>query len=133
MHSDKRFVRRMLRSGASGYILKDCAFEELIRGIHSVVGGLAFLSPEITGVLVDDLTNPQNDKHSSLYSELTSREREVLQLIVEGLSTNKIADQLYVSIKTVESHRRQIMQKLNINSIALLTKYAVNEGLTSLH
>lgn len=132
MHSDKRLVRRMLHSGASGYILKDCALNELVRGIQSVAQGLAYLSPKITDVLVNDLTNSQDNEDSTLYSDLTNRERETLQLIVEGRSTKKIAHQMYISIKTVESHRRQIMQKLNIDNIAQLTKYAISEGLTSL-
>ena len=132
MYADRRFVVNMLKAGASGYLLKDCAFEELIRAIRVVLAHKTYLSPGVTDILVKDcqMGIPMNE--ISAFALLTPREREVLQLMSEGNSTAKIADQLHVSIKTVESHRQQLMQKLNLRSVAELTKYAIREGLTSL-
>ena len=133
MHSDKRFVMGMLRAGASGYLLKDCASQELANAIYQVAGGKKYLSPEITGVVIDDfLLGGDSEGITALTSVLSAREREVLQLIAEGWSTKQIASHLYVSIKTIETHRRQIMKKLDLHNIADLTKYAVREGLTSI-
>jgi len=132
MYVDRRFVVNMLKAGASAYLLKDCAFEELIRAIRVVLAHKTYLSPGVTDILVKDcqMGIPMNE--ISAFALLTPREREVLQLMSEGNSTAKIADQLHVSIKTVESHRQQLMQKLNLRSVAELTKYAIREGLTSL-
>jgi DNA-binding NarL/FixJ family response regulator len=133
MHSDKRFVMGMLKAGASGYLLKDCASQELANAILQVAGGKKYLSPEITGVVIDDfLQGASPDGVASVASKLSAREREVLQLIAEGWSTKQIASHLYVSIKTIETHRRQIMKKLDLHNIADLTKYAIREGLTSI-
>src|SRR5665647_1434841 len=132
MYADRRFVMNMLKAGASGYLLKDCAFEELIRAIRVVLANKTYLSPGVADILVKDckMGTPLNE--ASAFGVLTSREREVLQLMSEGQSTAKIADKLIVSVKTVESHRQQLMQKLNLRSVAGLTKYAIREGLTSL-
>jgi DNA-binding NarL/FixJ family response regulator len=134
MHSDKRFVMGMLRAGASGYLLKDCASQELANAIDQVAGGKKYLSPEITGVVIDDflMGGGSSEEVATAASQLSPREREVLQLIAEGWSTKQIASHLYVSIKTIETHRRQIMKKLDLHSIADLTKYAIREGLTSI-
>ena len=132
MHSDKRFVSGMLEAGAAAYLLKDCAFEELARAIQSVVADKTYLSPEIADIVVKDYLLKSSREPASAYGALTAREREVLQLLAEGKSTKQIAASLHVSIKTIETHRRQIMGKLNIHSIAELTKYALREGLTSL-
>lgn len=133
MHSDKRFVMGMLRAGASGYLLKDCASQELANAIVQVAGGKKYLSPEITGVVIDDfLLGGSSEEVTTAASPLSPREREVLQLIAEGWSTKQIASHLYVSIKTIETHRRQIMKKLDLHAIADLTKYAIREGLTSI-
>jgi DNA-binding NarL/FixJ family response regulator len=123
----------MLRAGASGYLLKDCASQELATAIHQVAGGKKYLSPEIAGVVIDDfLLGAPSDEVATATSRLSPREREVLQLIAEGWSTKQIASHLYVSIKTIETHRRQLMKKLNLHNIADLTKYAIREGLTSI-
>jgi DNA-binding NarL/FixJ family response regulator len=132
MYADRRFVVNMLKAGASGYLLKECAFEELIRAIRVVLMHKTYLSPGVTDILVKDCQMGVPMDEISAFALLTPREREVLQLMSEGNSTAKIADQLHVSIKTVESHRQQLMQKLNLRSVAELTKYAIREGLTSL-
>ena len=132
MHSDKRFVLGMLRAGAAGYLLKDCASQELANAITQVAAGKKYLSPEITGVVIDDFLQGGNaDNVDTVTAVLSAREREVLQLIAEGWSTKQIASHLYVSIKTIETHRRQIMKKLDLHTVADLTKYAIREGLTS--
>jgi DNA-binding NarL/FixJ family response regulator len=131
MYSDKQFVMQMLHAGASGYILKDCAFKELVYAIESVVDGYIYLSPKINTILLKEQVFEPKDISSSVFTLLSAREREVLQLIAEGKSTKEIAEALFVSIKTIETHRQQIMNKLNIHSIAGLTKYAIREGLTS--
>ncbi len=132
MHSDRRFVLEMLKAGASGYLLKDSAFEELALAINTVISGQPYLSPKITDVVIKEYihTIPKNEE--SAFTTLSKREREVLQLIAEGKSTKQIASYLNVSVKTIETHRQQIMEKLNIHSIAELTKYAIKEGITSL-
>ena len=132
IHSDRRFVLQMFRAGAVGYLLKDCAFEELAHAIEVVLDGQAYLSPGIAGVVVGEFLRQLASDESTLIPSLTAREREVLQLTAEGKSTKEIASLLRVSVKTVETHRRQLMEKLRMNSVAELTKFAVREGLTSL-
>jgi DNA-binding NarL/FixJ family response regulator len=132
MHSDQRFVSKMLQSGASGYMLKDCAFEELISAVQTIATGKIYLSNDITGSIINEYINRIQSIESSNQPVLTSREREILQLISEGNSTSDIANIINVSTKTVETHRKNIMDKLDIHSIAKLTKYAVREGLTSI-
>lgn len=131
MHSDSRFVTRMLQAGAQGYLLKDCAFEELALAIDTIVSDGVYLSPGVTGVVVRDYVQHLAEGEGGI-AALSPREREVLQLVAEGLTTKDIAAKLHISVKTVETHRKQIMDKLEIRSVAELTKYAVREGLTSL-
>ena len=132
MHSDKKYVKEMLGAGASGYLLKDAAFEELGTAIAAVIKNKTYLSPQITDTVVRDYVGGSAPAGSAAATALSAREREVLQLIAEGKATREIAAKLYVSVKTVESHRKQIMDKLDLNSIAELTKYAIREGLTSI-
>ncbi len=132
MHSDSLFVLNMLKAGAAGYLLKDCALEELVKAIRTVVRQKTYLSPGVSDILIKDLAGNWTSNSSSAFSILTNREREVLQLMAEGGSTNQIADNLCVSVKTVEAHRKQMMNKLGIHSVAELTKYAIREGLTTL-
>jgi len=132
MHSDTLFVTEMLRSGASGYLLKDCAFEELAQAIRTVMDDKTYLSPSISGLVVDDYLHRLSKADFSDPQVLSDREREVLQLMAEGKSTKQIALKLHISTKTVETHRRQIMNKLDIHTVAELTKYAIRKGLTSL-
>ena len=132
MHSRAQFVGRMLEAGASGYLLKDSAFEELVEAIRTILSHRVYLSKGITGVVVEDYVRRRAVTGSSAEVALTPREREILQLMAEGEATKKIAAALHVSVKTVETHRQHIMGKLNIHNIAGLTKYAIAEGLTTL-
>jgi DNA-binding NarL/FixJ family response regulator len=132
MHSDRRFVLEILRAGASGYLLKDGAFEELVDAILAVVSGHTFLSTNVNDLVVRDYIAHLARAERTAFSVLTSREREVLQLLAEGKTTKEIAAQLHLSVKTIETHRQQVMEKLNLHSIAELTKYAIREGLTTL-
>lgn len=134
MHSDKRFISEVLKVGAKGYLLKEAASEELIAAIRTVMIGGFYLCRAITGLVVQEYLHAAPEKKEThSFAVLTPREREVLQLIAEGKSTKEIAFELGVSVKTVESQRQQIMKKLNVHSVAGLTKYAIREGLTSLH
>jgi len=148
MHSDRRYVSEALKAGAAAYLLKDGAFDELVSAIRAVVANKVYLSPRVAGVVVDDyvrrLPGDRSDGHgnggaseaggdfSNAFQKLTAREREVLQLMAEGFATKEIATRLHVSVKTVETHRRQLMEKLQLYSVAEVTKYAIREGLTSL-
>ena len=132
MHSDSLFILNMLKAGASGYLLKDCALEELVKAIRIVVSNKTYLSPGVSDIVIKDFVCSWSDPGASAFSLLTTREREVLQLMAEGKSTNQIAESLCVSVKTVEAHRKQIMNKSGIYSVAELTKYAIRQGLTSL-
>ncbi len=131
-HADQHFIREMMTAGAAAYILKGTAYEELVRAIREVMKGKKYLSPDIARGVLDTyvkLSRPMSDNPA--FVVLTDREREALQMIAEGKSTKEIAGSMEVSVKTVETHRRNIMEKLNIHSIAELTKYAIREGLTS--
>jgi len=132
MHSDRRFVSKMLSAGASGYMLKDCAFDELAHAIRTVYERKTYLSGRVVEVVLDDYVNRLETEEETAAELLSDREREVLQLLAEGNSTKEIANRLHLSVKTIETHRRSIMEKLNLRSVAELTKYAVREGLTSL-
>ena len=131
VHSDTQFISAVLDAGASGYLLKECAFEELVTAIHTVIGNQMYLSPGIAGTVVDDYKARRPELGASAFSKLTEREREIVQLLAEGQSTKEIADRLCLSVKTVGTHREHLMAKLQIHSLAQLTKYAIREGLTS--
>ncbi|MFA4828991.1 MAG: response regulator transcription factor [Thermodesulfovibrionales bacterium] len=131
MYSEKQFVVEMLKAGAAGYMLKDSAFEELVHAINTVIQGQFYLSSGIATFVLKDYLHKSSGGDFSAFSMLTGREREVLQLITEGKTTKEIASILNVSTKTIETHRQQIMKKLNVYSIAELTKYAIREGMTS--
>ena len=132
MHSDKRYVIQMLKAGAAAYLLKNCASDELVQAIQAVQSNQQFLSQGIAETLVDHVVHEPEPAAGSAFTELTAREREVLQLLAEGMTSKEIAAQLHVSVKTVETYRRDIMQKLDLHSVAELTRYAIREGLTSL-
>jgi two-component system response regulator NreC len=132
MHSDKRYISEMFKAGAVAFLQKDCAFEELVTAIRMAIKNETYLSPSISGVVIDDFIRQPISTESSVFSVLSNREREVLQLLTEGKNAKEIAAFLHVSIKTVEAHRAKVMSKLGIRSIAELTKYAIREGITSL-
>ena len=132
MHSDRRFVKEALKAGASAYLLKDAAFDELFTALCAVMDGKTYLSPAIAQIVVSECIGQGSPADGAAFSVLTAREREVLQLLAEGRSTKQIALHLRLSVKTIETHRMQIMKKLNIHSIAGLTKYAIQEGIVSL-
>ena len=129
MHSSKKYVTEMFKAGASGYLLKNCDFEELADAVRIVAGGKTYISPSVSDLVVQDYVNGSVEEDSA-FSVLTRREREVVQLLSEGKTTKQAALHLYISPKTVEVHRLNIMKKLNIDSIAQLTRYAIQEGLT---
>lgn len=129
-YSDKRFVMEMLNAGAAGYVTKGDAGDELLRAIQAVRKNQTYLCPEVAAGLVDVLRGNSADAVSPL-PQLGSREREVLQLVSEGMTTPQIAERLHLAPSTVEVHRRNIMRKLNLHSVAELTKYAIRTGLTS--
>ena len=131
-HADRRLLADMLKAGAVGYLLKTSCGTELVGAVRTVVAGHAYLSPEITGVVVGDYVNevPAAAGSTPLHS-LTPRQREVLQLVAEGRNTKEIAAALRVSIRTVEANRAQVMGKLQVRSVAGLTKFAVKAGVTS--
>ena len=132
-HEDERYVRATLDAGALAYVLKKAASDELFRAIQAATRDQYYLSPGITGAIVRDWARRSTPgDNSSAHSVLSARECEVLQLLAEGKTSREIASRLYTSVKTVETQRREIMRKLDIHSIAELTKYAVREGLTRL-
>ena len=131
MHDDRRFVTGMLRAGASAYLLKDCGFPELRGAIDAALRGEITLSKSINASVLQDYLRLAEGRPEGDGAVLTPREREILQLIAEGDTTKEIADALCVSVKTVESHRKRIMDRLDLHSVAELTKFAIREGLTS--
>jgi two-component system response regulator NreC len=131
VHSDRRYVLGMLKAGAKAYILKESAFQELIQAIKAVRNDEVYMSPKVAATVVDDILRRKEPGSLSAFEVLTVKEREVLQMIAEGRPTRRMAAVLNVSIKTVEARRTAIKHKLNLRSIAELTKYAIREGLTS--
>ncbi len=130
MYSDRRYILNMFQAGASGYLLKDCAYEELLQAVRCIMAGKTYLPPDIAKIFVQGYQKGSISSNTA-FSLLTPREREVLKLIAEGKSTAHIAQSLVISEKTVESHRFNIMNKLEVYSVAELTKFALREGLTS--
>jgi DNA-binding NarL/FixJ family response regulator len=131
LHSDQRYVTDALKAGASGYVVKDSPLDELILAIRAVVQGRVYLSPQIAGGVLHDYRRCVPGSASPDFATLSPREREVLQLIAEGKSTKAIASALYVSKKTIDTHRAHILAKLHASSVAELVKHAIREGLTS--
>jgi DNA-binding NarL/FixJ family response regulator len=132
-YSNRRFVTELFRAGVRGYILKESASEEVIRAIITIAGGDCYICPKIANVVVKDYAEGGGaDIGKTAIDSLTLKERELLQLLAEGISTKEVATLLSVSIKTVDARRRSIMTKLDISSMAKLTKFAIREGITSL-
>jgi DNA-binding NarL/FixJ family response regulator len=130
MHADRQFISEALAAGASGYLLKDCPVRELINAIRIVIQGEIYLSPKAAAAVVRSAPAPDGGGY---FGALTAREREILQLVADGNSSKQIAQLLGLSAKTVDTHRRQLMEKLNIDSIAGLTHFAIRQGVTALH
>ena len=129
MHKARSYVEQVLRAGASGYLLKDLGASEVISAIHAVRADQCYLSPSITQQVVEALSKP--NRADSPVDALTDREREVLQLIAEGMSSKEIAQVLNVSTKTVEAHRANLMEKICIHKVSGLVRFAIREGLVS--
>jgi DNA-binding NarL/FixJ family response regulator len=133
MHADRRYVVESLRAGARGYLLKDSASEELLSVMERVVAGEICLTSKMSSEIIQDYLRLVESGESNAFTVLSPREREVLQLLAEGHSTKEIAARLSVSVKTVETHRSQIMNKVDLHSVAELTKYAIREGITQIN
>jgi DNA-binding NarL/FixJ family response regulator len=131
MNSDRSYVMAMLEAGATGYLLKDAAAAELLTALGAVSRGETYLSPAVAAAVVDHALHGRAVASSGSEKPLSVREREVVRLIADGKSSKQIAAVLHIAVSTVDSHRRQIMDKLNLRTIADLTKYAIREGLTS--
>jgi DNA-binding NarL/FixJ family response regulator len=131
-HLERYQILNMVKAGAHGYLLKDCSFEEMAKAIRLVMANKTYLSPGVVEVVVEDYVRSGSPPDQLGLSQLTAREREVLQLVAEGKSTKQIAELMQISVKTAETHLQKIMQKLGTHSVADLTKYALREGLTSL-
>ncbi len=129
MYTDRQFVSGMLRAGASGYLQKDVESSELINAIKTVIAGQKYICQEVSNLIIDEFLQDDNLKEKP---ELSGREREILQLIAEGNSSREIAEKLFLSRKTVDAHRKNIMDKLELYTLPELTKYAIRSGLTTL-
>lgn len=127
MYANEEYVLQALRSGAVGYVLKDAGLGELELALRASVQGETYLSPAVSKHVIADYVRRVGEE--STLEQLTSRQREILQLIAEGRTTKEIADSLYISVKTVETHRMQLMKRLNIHDIAGLVRYAIKAGL----
>lgn len=132
MHSNTEYVVRIIQSGARGFVLKEAPAEELVRAIEIVNAGEAYFSPDVARVALNKFVLGNGTAPGATAPALTNREREVLMLIADGLSNKEIACQLNVGVRTVETHRERIMRKLDIHSVAGLTKYAISCGLVTL-
>lgn len=131
MHNSKEYIAQMIRAGARGYLLKDGSPAELVRAIKSVHAGEVFFAPSVSRVIVDQLVDG-GGRVAEPVQNLTDREREVLSLIAEGLLNKQIADKLGIGVRTIETHRERIMRKLDIHTVAGLTKYAIAQGMTTM-
>jgi two-component system, NarL family, response regulator NreC len=131
IYEDLRFVTNMFRAGAKGYLLKECAFEELAQAVRSVMANRTYLSPQVADNVLQDYISQSDGPKPSAYSALTSREREILKLLSEGKRSRQIANLLDISVKTADTHRLHIMRKLGLKNMVDLTKFAIREGLTT--
>lgn len=132
MYADRGYVLGILEAGASGYVLKSGAYDELQRAVKAVMQGKTYLSPDIAQMVVDARVRAPSQADAITQDRLGPREREIVQLLAEGHSSPEIARKMHISTRTVETHRRNIMKKLDLHSVAELTKYAIREGLTEL-
>jgi two-component system nitrate/nitrite response regulator NarL len=132
MHDSKEYIAQIVRLGARGYLLKDCSPTELVSAIKAVHCGEVYFSPTVSKVLVEEMVDGKKAADQPIPAPLTEREREVLSLIAEGLLNKQIADRLGIGVRTIETHRERIMRKLDIHTVAGLTKYAIARGMTSM-
>jgi DNA-binding NarL/FixJ family response regulator len=134
VHSTSEHIFRALRSGAKGYLLKESAGEEVVKAVRAVRSGLHYFSPSITETMIQEYVQLREVvSEKSPLERLSSREHEILRLLTEGKSNPEIAETLYISVKSVETYRSRMMQKLGIRDLASLVKFAIQHGLTSLH
>jgi len=132
MHNTEEHIRLALNAGADGYVLKDDSHEELLTAINTVLSGKTYLSPSICGNVVSGYLNAgENEQPLSSWEQLTRREKEIVKLIAEGYRSKDIAEQLSISIKTVEKHRSNLMKKLDLHSVSSLTNYAIQKGIVN--
>jgi len=131
MYADRRFVAEILRAGALGYVLKDGAFEELALAIRTITEGKTYLSPSIAGLVVEELVQRTSAPGSPSLGGLPPRERQVLKLLADGMRPREIAQELAISVKTVEVHKQNLMNKLEIHTASELTRFAIREGLST--
>ncbi|MFA5328891.1 MAG: response regulator transcription factor [Prolixibacteraceae bacterium] len=131
MHVDKPYIKGMLEAGSSGYLFKNCSYDELIKAIQTVYSGKKYLSEKITEILIQEYLNKE-EIGPSTSSDLTDRESEILKLIAEGISVSDISNQLFVSIKTINTHKQHILEKLNLKTTTDIVKYALKKGIISL-
>lgn len=132
MHDSKEYIAQIVRLGARGYLLKDCSPAELVSAIKAVHAGEVYFSPTVSKVLVEEMVDGKRTSDQPAPAPLTEREREVLSLIAEGLLNKQIADRLGIGVRTIETHRERIMRKLDIHTVAGLTKYAIARGMTTM-
>ena len=131
-YSEKQFIFTMLKAGALGYLVKDCAFEELVSAVRSVAENKIYIAPKVLNIVVKEYLNHESQELPKDDVQITPRERDVLRLITKGKNTKEVASELYVSAKTIETHRQNIISKLGIHNVAELTLYAVQSGLITL-
>lgn len=131
MHSDRQFVKGVLEAGADGYLLKNCTYRQLIEAVQSVVSGKKYLSDDITEMVIQGYLDPV-EENADGQPELSEREAEVLKLYAEGKTTREISEKLFISVKTVGTHKQHIFEKLGLKSNADMVKYAIKEGLIQL-
>ncbi|MDP2336358.1 MAG: response regulator transcription factor [Bacteroidota bacterium] len=131
MHCDKHYIKEALEAGVSGYLFKNCTYDQLIEAINTVYQGEKYLSAKITEVLIRDYLSKEEEVHDNS-EELSERESEILKLMAEGKSTREISDVLFISVKTVGTHKQHILEKLNLKSTADLIKYAIKKGIVGL-
>jgi DNA-binding NarL/FixJ family response regulator len=130
MYADQQYVFESLKAGANGYVLKGSAFQELLTAINTVMGGKNYISPALSDtVMTDYVRRAQGEQRDTELDKISGREREVLQLIAEGKSSAEVAELLHISVRTVDTHRHNIMTKIDVHSIAGLTKFAIRHGL----
>jgi two-component system nitrate/nitrite response regulator NarL len=132
IHTNKEYVLQIIRSGAQGYVLKDASPADLVRAIESVDGGEPFFSPDISQIVLNQYLEEAGADSAGDAVKLTTRERQVLAMIAGGQSNKEMASALNVGVRTIETHRERVMNKLNIHSVAGLTKYAITNGIVKL-